>query len=211
MTSGRGPSNRDADALEKAAAAIRAEVEIGICALLGILSVERAKRLRAAGFTSCRHNLEASRSVFPKICTTHPYDLDVEAVKIAKAEGFRVCSGGLFGLGEEWTHRVELAFEISLLDADSIPINFLIAISGTPLEGELPLSPMTALRIVALMRLLNSTKDIIICGGRAKVLKSWQAWCCAAGANAVMTGGYLTQKGGVFEADIEAVGTLGVE
>lgn len=212
VTSGRGPSNRDVEALEKAAAEIAARTRIGLCASLGILSRERAERLRRAGFTSYHHNLETGRTFFPKICSTHPYDLDVETVRVAKEAGFRVCSGGLFGLGESWADRIELAFELSDLKVDSIPVNFLIPIPGTPLENRPLLEPMEALRIVALLRLVHPTKDIIICGGRSKILgESWQSWVYAAGANAVMTGDYLTQKGNAFEKDRALVEALGAE
>lgn len=211
VASGRGPNNKEIAALAEAAPRVAEASGIALCASLGLLTRERAEALRAAGFTSYHHNLETSRRFFPKICTTHPYELDVETVRTAKAAGFRVCSGGLFGLGEDWTDRIDLALELSALEVDSIPVNFLIPIAGTPLEARPFLEPLDALLIVALVRLLNPTKDVIICGGREKILGRWRDWCWAAGANAVMTGDYLTQKGSAMAEDQTAAEALGLE
>ena len=212
VTSGRGPSNKDIEALSAALNRMRGKTKIGFCASLGILTDERAHALAEAGFTRYHHNLETSRTYFPKICTTHDYGLDVETIDRAKRAGMSTCSGGLFGLGESWRDRIELALTLSALDVDSIPINFLIAIPGTRLEKAPSLDPATALRIVALMRLINPTKDIVICGGRNQILGDrWETWVYAAGANVVMTGDYLTRPGNAFATDRTAAEILGAE
>lgn len=212
VTSGRGPSNKDVAMLGKALERMRTAVPIGFCASLGILTPDRARALADAGFTRYHHNLETGRSFFPKICSTHDYELDVETVRLAKTAGMSTCSGGLFGLGEGWRDRIELAMTVSGLDVDSIPINFLIAVKGTRLENQPPLDPMTALRIIAVMRLINPTRDIVICGGRNHVLGDrWETWVYAAGANGVMTGDYLTRPGNAMDEDRAAANRIGIE
>ena len=109
------------------------EVKIGLCASLGLLTPERAARLREAGFTSYHHNLETSASHFSSICTTHAYEQDLETVRVARSAGFRVCSCGIFGLGETWEQRIELSQTLTDLGVDSLPLNFLNPIPGTPL------------------------------------------------------------------------------
>lgn len=212
VTSGRGPSNKDIEALASALEGMRGKTRIGFCASLGILNDERAQALAAAGFTRYHHNLETSRTYFPRICSTHDYELDVETVRTAQRAGMSVCSGGLFGLGESWRDRIELAFTLSALKVDSMPINFLIPIPGTRLEKMPPLEPAEALRIIAIMRLVNPLKDIVICGGRNQILGDrWETWVYAAGANVVMTGDYLTRPGNAFEKDRAAAAAIGAE
>lgn len=210
VTSGTALSGRDLDELCEAAARIRREVPISLCASLGLLTPERAVRLREAGFTSYHHNLETSASHFPAICTTHDYEQDLETVRVAKAAGFRVCSCGIFGLGETWEQRIELARTLEELGVDSLPLNFLNPIPGTPLGDSPLLPPAEALRTVALMRLLHPARDVLICGGRAKTFGNWQSWVFAAGANGIMTGNYLTTKGCAFCDDAEMLAALGL-
>src|SRR4030067_2542981 len=135
VTSGTAiEKERDIAALTSALQSMKESVQKERCASLGILSRETLKKLKDSGLESYHHNLETGRSFFPKICTTHEYDRDVAVVKAAKEEGFYVCSGGIFGLGEKWAHRVELAATLKELDVDSVPINFLNPRPGTPLE-----------------------------------------------------------------------------
>ncbi len=210
VTSGTAPSDRDFDALCESALRIGREVKIGLCASLGLLTLERAARLREAGFTSYHHNLETSASHFPSICTTHAYEQDLETVRVARSAGFRVCSCGIFGLGETWEQRIELSQTLTDLGVDSLPLNFLNPIPGTPLGDSPLLPPSEALRVVALMRLLHPEQDVLICGGRSKTFGQWQSWVFAAGANGVMTGNYLTTKGCAFCDDAEMYEVLGL-
>ncbi|HIW79598.1 MAG TPA: biotin synthase BioB [Candidatus Bilophila faecipullorum] len=210
VTSGTALSGRDLDALCESAARIVREVGIRLCASLGLLTPERAVRLREAGFTSYHHNLETSASHFPAICTTHDYAQDLETVRVARAAGFRVCSCGIFGLGETWEQRIELSGTLSELGVDSLPLNFLNPIPGTPLGSSPLLRPAEALRVVALMRLLHPAADVLVCGGRAVTFGAWQSWIFAAGANGVMTGNYLTTKGCAFAEDAEMLAVLGL-
>ncbi len=186
------------------------ETGMSVCGSLGILTPERAARYRDAGITRYHHNLETAESFFPRICTTHLYAKDVESLRVARAAGMEVCSGGIIGLGESLEQRAELAWTLAELDVDSIPLNFLNAIKGTRLENMPRLAPEEALRAVALFRIMNPSKDLLIAGGRSHVLGEWQSWLYAAGANGMMTGDYLTTSGAAFEADLTMMRTLGV-
>lgn len=210
VTSGGGPSDADLASICRAAEKITREVNIKLCASLGMLREGQAERLVQAGFTSYHHNLETARSYYPSICTSHEYGIRVETVRRAKAAGLRVCSGGLFGLGESWEQRLEFAETLSELGVDSIPVNFLIPIEGTAMEHVVPLAPDEALDIVAVLRLMHPGKDIVLCGGRHSSLKEWDRAVLLTGANGLMVGDYLTAKGSPFERDMEVLATLGL-
>lgn len=209
VTSGTRPAAKDFDRLCAVAERITGNIDIRLCASFGILSREQAGVLAAAGFTSYHHNLETSRSHFPRVCTTHTYDLRMETVVNARAAGLRTCCGGIFGVGEGWTQRIELAEELARLRVDSIPVNFLVPVAGTPLAGTSSLSVSEALTIIALLRLMHPRRDIVICGGRAG-LGRYEPLLFSAGANGLMVGDYLTTKGGVLEADLSMLETLGL-
>jgi biotin synthase len=166
--------------------------------------------LLSRGLRSVHHNLETSRSFFPKVCTTHDYEEDVAAVRAAKAAGAWVCCGGIFGLGESPEDRVELALTLRELGVDSIPVNFLNPVPGTPLEGRRDLSPIDCLRIIAMLRLTNPTREIIVCGGREMNLRDLQALMFAAGATGTMVGDYLTTAGRAAEEDLRMLRDLGL-
>lgn len=212
VTSGTGvEKEKDIDAITAALKAMKSSVPMERCASLGILKRETLKKLKEAGLESYHHNLETGRSFFPKICTTHAYDEDVAVVKAAKEEGFYVCSGGIFGLGEKWAHRVELAATLKELDVDSVPINFLNPRPGTPLAGAHHLTPFACLKIIALVRLMMPTKDIVVCGGRPDGLRELQPLIFAAGANGMMIGDYLTTPGRDTKEDLQMIADLGLK
>ena len=181
------------------------------CASLGILSRESLKKLRDAGLRNYHHNLETARSFYPNVCTTHAYDEDVAVVKTAKDLGFKVCSGGIFGMGESWEQRIEFAFTLKELDVDSIPVNFLNPISGTRLEKAQFLKPLDCLAIISIFRLILPSKDIFVCGGREVNLRDLQSMIFFAGANGMMIGGYLTTKGRQSADDLRMIDDLGLK
>lgn len=183
-------------------------VVIGRCASLGTLTRESARDLKKAGLERYHHNLETSESFFPKICTTHSYQERVNTIKIAKEEGFRVCCGGIFGLGETPEQRLEFAFTLKELEVDSIPLNFLNPIPGTPLENAPPIPPMEILKIIAIFRFIHPTKDIRVCGGRQRNLRGIQPLMYLAGANAAMIGNYLTTSGSNPREDLQLIEDL---
>ncbi|MBI5886557.1 MAG: biotin synthase BioB [Deltaproteobacteria bacterium] len=211
VTSGtRIEKESDVAALVETLKTMKEQVAMERCASLGIVSRDVLTRLKDAGLESYHHNLETSRSFFPKICTTHVYDDDVMAVAEAKALGLHVCCGGVFGLGEAWEDRIELASTLRELDVDSIPVNFLNPRPGTPLEGAAHLTPLVCLKIIALMRLMLPLKDIVVCGGRNVNLRDLQPLIFAAGANGMMTGNYLTTPGRAVSEDMRMLVDLGL-
>ena len=212
VTSGAGiRREEELLAVEQGLARVRRETALMRCASLGNLDGEALARLKAAGLETFHHNLECARSFFPRICTTHAYEEDVATVRRAREAGLRVCSGGIFGLGERPAQRVELAETLRDLDVDSVPINFLNPIPGTPLEGRCDLTPLDCLRIIAVFRLMLPEKDIVVCGGREKNLRDLQSWIFLAGANGMLVGDYLTTTGRDGAADLQMVRDLGLE
>ena len=210
VTSGTALSDRELDALCESALKMRAEAPIRLCASLGLLTKEKARRLVEAGISRYHHNLETARSFFPSVCTTHAYDEDLATLAIARSAGLEVCSCGIFGLGESWVQRVELLQTLREVGVDSLPVNFLCPVPGTPLGSRSPLAPWEALRVVALARLMHPEQEIIICGGRLSTLKDEQALVLTAGASALMSGNYLTTRGFGYADDdalLAAVGT----
>jgi biotin synthase len=203
-------SSHELDRVGKAIARIGTEVGIETCVSLGALSAENISFLLSRGLRSVHHNLETARGFFPSICTTHDYEEDVRAVREAKAAGAWVCCGGIFGIGETAAHRVELAMTLRELDVDSIPVNFLNPIEGTPLDGESGLTPFCCLKIIVMMRLCHPLREIIVCGGREVNLRDLQGLIFAAGATGMMIGNYLTTSGRPAEDDLRMVEDLGL-
>ena len=209
VTSGYELTDAEMATIGRAANQIKEQTGLMICSSLGVLTESRARQLKESGVSAYHHNLETARSFFDQVCTTHPYEDDVETVKIAKAAGLKVCCGGIFGLGESWEQRIELAITLRDLDVDSIPINFLNPIAGTRMADRPLLSPMEALKCISLFRLINPRKDITICGGREVTLRDLQSWIFAAGANGMLVGNYLTTRGRDIKTDREMIKDLG--
>ncbi|MCL2145190.1 MAG: biotin synthase BioB [Endomicrobia bacterium] len=178
---------------------------------VGRLSDDILIKLKEAGIKKIHHNLETSREFFPKICSTHGYDERVDNIKRAKALGFKVCAGGIFGIGESQSDRINLAFTLKDLDVDSIPMNFFIPVKGTSLEKTKPLSAVEILKTISIFRLILQKQDIIICGGREVNLRDLQSTIFQAGANGMMSGGYLTAGGRDIETDMQMIKDLGLE
>lgn len=182
-----------------------------LCASLGRLTQEELVDLKQAGISRFHHNLESSSAYYPKICTTQTWQQRFDTVKAAQAAGLNICSGGLFGLGERWDDRIDLALTLRELGVDSIPINFLYSHPGTPLCDTPPMDASEALRIIAVYRFLLPKTTLRICGGRTHVLGDRQAELFAAGANGLMTGNYLTVGGSQYDSDRTLIRKLGLE
>lgn len=202
---------KDFESISKTVRAVAKETPLSVCASLGVLSGEQLARLEKSGLSRYHHNLETAASHFPKVCTTHSYEDDVDMVRRAKEAGFYVCSGGIFGLGESLEQRVELAMTLRELDVDSVPINFLNPIPGTPLEGKRDLTPVDCLKIIAMLRLVLPEKDLVVCGGREVNLRDLQSMIFYAGANGMMVGGYLTTSGRDYKDDLKMIDDLGLK
>ncbi|MEW5773451.1 MAG: biotin synthase BioB [Thermodesulfobacteriota bacterium] len=177
----------------------------------GILGREQLAALKEAGLAGYHHNLETARSFFPNICTTHAYDEDVAAVAAAKELGLYVCSGGIFGLGESWEQRAELLLDLRALEVDSVPVNFLNPIPGTPLEHRPVLAPSEAQKILALARFLLPRAAIRVCGGRPAVFGAQVLPVLSSGASGLMIGDYLTVRGADPAEDLRGVVAAGLE
>ena len=173
------------------------------------MTAEQLKRLRATGVTSYHHNLETSRRFFPEICTTHTYDERIKTIKLAQAEGFCVCSGGIIGMGETWQDRIDLAFELAALGIQSIPVNVLMPIKGTALENLSPLAPEEILRTIAIFRYVNPTANVRLAAGR-KYLPDNGASALLHGASASITGNMLTTSSSNIQTDLKLLRDLGL-
>lgn len=192
--------------------AIQGVREAGLfpCASLGMIDLEKAIQLKSAGLFRYHHNLETARSFFPEICTTHDYQEDVETIRAAMKAGLSVCAGALIGMGETISHRIELAATLRALNVDSVPLNILTPIKGTPLSHMPALPPMEILMTIAIFRFMLPYKDIKLCGGKEKNLRQLLPLGIAAGANSLMTGNYLTTTGRNSSLDHEMILDLGL-
>ena len=191
VTSGRALTGEEFDKAIKAYEKMHAECKIDLCASMGFLTAEQFHRLHEAGVSSYHHNIETSRRFFPSICTTHTYDQKIETLKVIKAEGMYVCSGGIIGMGENWEDRIDMAVSLAEVGADSIPINALMPIKGTPLENLEQLGEDDILRTIALFRFINPTADIRLAAGRALLTNDGEK-AFMSGASATITGDMLT-------------------
>lgn len=200
------------DALDMAATAITGITACGMAAdaSFGILDEDALGRLQKAGLAAYHHNLETSRAFYPSICTTRTFDDNLAVLATCNRLGIPICSGCLFGMGESWADRSDLALTLLEAGAQSIPINFLTPIPGTPLANQPVLSPDEACRIVILLRFLLPDRHLRICGGRPAVFGRTDPLApMRAGADGLMVGDYLTTAGTAFDADRQGLMQLG--
>jgi len=208
VISGREPADDDIDIICSAIRQIKKEIRIEICTSLGLLNIEQAGRLKDAGVDRFNHNLESSERFYPSICTTHSYADRKRTAEIVKASGMELCSGGLIGMGESLEDRVEMAFALREVEADSIPLNFLDPRPGTTLEGLSRLTPADCLRALAMFRFVHPDKEIRVAGGREACLGAMQILSLYA-ANSIFTKGYLTTPGQGYDEDMDMIHKAG--
>ncbi len=201
VTSGRGLAGRELELVKESVAAIRSEVGISVCASLGILPEAELRALKEAGLSRYHHNLETSAEYFPRVCTTHSFQERLDTIHACRAVGLSVCSGGIFGLGENEADRISMALSLRECGVDSVPLNILIPLPGTPFASLKPLGMEEILRAIALYRLLLPAVPIRLAAGRETALADFLSSAFLAGADAMMIGGYLTQGGRAPEAD----------
>lgn len=202
VTSGVRVSDAEVDVLCRAYAKIHEQSDIQLCASHGLINYEQFLRLKEAGITRIHNNLETSRRFFPRVCTTHTYNDKIETIRAAQKAGLEICSGGIIGMGEEMSDRLDMAFELRDLGVESIPVNVLMAIPGTPLQDQPLLPEPEILRTIALFRLINPTANIRLAGGRNSMTDCGRL-ALHAGANASITGNMLTTSGNTVEEDFE--------
>jgi biotin synthase len=210
VSSGRGPSNKEVEHVASAVKEIKEKYQLKICACLGILTPEQAEILKQAGVDRYNHNLNTSEEHHPNITTSHTYEDRVRTVNTIKEAGISPCSGVIVGMKETKHDVINVARALRALDADSIPVNFLHAIDGTPLEGTNELDPRYCLKVLALFRYINPSKEIRISGGREVNLRSLQPLGLFA-ANSIFVGDYLTTEGQHHTADHQMLEDLGFE
>lgn len=211
VTSGTAMDDRqELDRVIEAVKRIKAETSLETCCSMGLMSLESLQELKAAGLDRCHHNLETAASHFKNIVSTHTYEDEVRAVENAKQAGLDVCVGGVFGMGETFAQRVELALDIKALGTQSLPINFLKPIEGTELEKLGVMDLYEALRTIALLRLVLPKIDMFVCGGREEIFTDQQEKLFEAGANGILGGNYLTTKGQNPQKDIAMIEGLGL-
>jgi biotin synthase len=208
VISARGPSEREMDFVCQIVPEIKRQYDLNICACLGLLTPEQAQRLADAGVDKVNHNLNTSERFYREICSTHTYADRVATLAACRTAGLQLCSGGIMGMGESHDDLIDMALELRALSVESIPLNFLNSIDGTPLEGASRLTPRDCLRGLAMMRLTNPAAEIRIAGGREIHLGSLQALGLYA-ANSMFVGDYLTTKGQLPEADYKMIEDLG--
>ncbi len=201
VTSGRGMNREQVEPVAELVRAIRDEIDVKVCASLGVVGAEELGLLKEAGISRYHHNLEASEEFFPQVVSTHSFQDRVDTIRACQEVGLEVCAGGIFGLGESENDRVSMAMSLRELKVDSIPINILIPLPGTPLENMAPLSVAEVLRSIALYRLIYPEVPIRLAGGRETVLGDSLGLAFMAGVDAMMIGGYLTQRGRMPEED----------
>jgi len=208
VTSGHVPLKEDLNCLCRIVRRIKEEINIEICTSLGSLSEEDARNLREAGVDRYNHNLNTSERFYPRICTTHSYRDRIVTLENARKAGLQLCCGALFGMGESEDDIIDLSFALRKVRPDSIPVNFLNPIPGTPMEGTNELSPLKCLSILSLIRLINPDREIRVAGGREFHLRSLQPLALYP-ANSIFVSGYLTTSGQTPQEAQEMITDMG--
>jgi biotin synthase len=210
VISARGPSEREMNAVTSIVPQIKSQFDLKVCACLGLLTPEQAGRLKACGVDRVNHNLNTSEEHYAAICSTHGYADRVATLKAVREAGMELCSGGIVGMGEQDADVVQMAFALRDLEVESIPVNFLNPIDGTPLAGLRTLNPRYCLKVLAMFRFANPSREIRISGGRELHLGSLQPLGLYP-ANSIFVGDYLTTQGQAAESDYRMIEELGFQ
>lgn len=205
----KGPDENLMSQMEKAIAAIQAEVDIHVAASVGILTQEQVDRLAAAGIHRYNHNLETAKSFFPSVVTTHTWESRRETLRMIKEAGIEVCSGGILGMGESLEQRAEFAADLQELQPEEVPMNFLDPRPGTPFADYEVMEASDALRAIGAFRLALPKTILRFAGGRELTLGDLGAeQGLKGGINAIIVGNYLTTLGRPQEQDLDMMGKL---
>ena len=208
----RSPPEKDFEQICDTISTLKKEVGMEVNVSLGFMTPERARRLKGLGVKRYNHNLEAAESYFSKICKTHDFSDRVNTARIVKEAGLELCCGGILGMGETERQRIELAFSIASLSPDEVPMNILIGRDGTPMENmATTIDPMDAIKTIAVWRFIMPKTILKIAGGREVHLKDKERLALKAGANGIITGGYLTTGGNQPNKDIAMIEEIGLK
>lgn len=210
VISARSPSDRELQAVEEIVPLIKQKYDLKICACLGLLDEGQAQRLKASGVDRVNHNVNTSEQHYKEICSTHTYHDRIDTLQAVREAGMELCSGGIIGMGEKPDDVVRMALELREIGVESIPLNFLIPIEGTPLKETQELTPLYCLKALAMFRFANPDRELRIAGGRELHLGSLQPLGLYA-ANSIFVGDYLTTKGQVPQADYKMIEEMGFE
>lgn len=208
VTAGRALSDKELDLFCGIYEAL-AKTGIGLCGSHGLLSEAQLSRLFSSGVSRYHCNLETGRGFFHRVCTTHSLEDKIETLKVARGVGLELCSGGLWGMGEDELHRAEMVASLMELQVDSVPINCLIPIKGTPMEAVSPLDPDVILRWGAIAQIVMPWATIRYAGGRSllgeNVIRGLNG-----GIGGLLTGDYLTTSGSTVEGDLAMIESIGL-
>ena len=207
----RSPPEKDFDQICEAILKIKNSIDIDVNVSLGFMTPERAKKLKSLGVKRYNHNLETAKSYFSQICTTHNYEDRINTAKIVKEAGLELCCGGIIGMGESPEQRLELAFSLADLDPDEVPLNILISREGTPLMYNHPLTNEEIIKTIAVWRFIMPKTILKLAGGREKYFRDNGSYALKAGANGIISGGYLTTGGNNQNKDIKMIKEIGLE
>ena len=211
VTAGRDLSGEEFEKALRAFKRMKEECDIELCASMGFLNREQFRRLKEIGVDRYHHNIETSKRFFSNICTTHTYEQKFATLKVLKEEGMRICSGGIIGMGETWEDRIDMAVSLSEVGVDSIPLNALMPIKGTPLEKQERLTEEDIVRTVAIFRYINPTAHIRLAAGRA-LMENDGKKAFESGASATITGNMLTTAANAtIRSDREMLSLMGRE
>ncbi|MBX3441961.1 MAG: biotin synthase BioB [Planctomyces sp.] len=210
VASGRGPTDREVDHVCSVVRKIKDELGMHICVCLGLLKPEQAQRLAEAGVDRVNHNLNTSRKFYDEICTTHSYQDRVDTLNVVRDSGMELCSGLIVGMGETPEDLVDVVMDLRGLKVESIPVNFLHPIDGTPLAQKADLNPRDCLKVLCLLRFAHPRTEIRIAGGRELNLR-WLQPLGLYPANSMFVSDYLTTKGQSPEDDERMIRDLGFE
>ena len=212
VTAGKGIDDKTLRFVCEVATAVKKEIEeLNIIACNGTASEEQLRTLKDYGVSSYNHNLETSQTFYPNICTTHNWKERYETCENVKKAGLKLCTGGIFGLGETMDDRISLLESVKSLEPESVPINFFHPNNALPLEGKI-LPKEEALKMIRIAReMLGNSRRIMIAGGREITFKDEDYKIFEAGANAIVIGNYLTTKGNDPMRDHKMIKTYGLE
>ena len=210
VTAGRDLKGKDMEQALTAYKKMNSECEIELCASHGLITEDDYIALKESGVKMYHENIETSKRNFENICTTHTYEDKIHGIRLAQKTGLKVCSGGIIGMGETWEDRIDMAISLSELGIQSIPINALMPIKGTPFQELSRISENDILRTVAIFRLINPEADIRLAAGRAMMQNSGEK-AFHSGANATITGNMLTTSGSNIKQDIDMLINMGFD